>query len=346
MRSLMLVSADAGPATRTAILEGRRPEPEFITLEREFGVRLLDWSRAGITPGRSTRRSARHVGAALSAAAAADAVFSDGEHIGIPMGIAMCTLGPARPHLVLGHHLTTRSKPRLLRWLRHMGITRVLVHSTTQLRIAQESLGFRAGSVAFEPYYADARFWRPENDVANDLIVSAGREHRDYTTLAAAVADLPVQTFIAAGSLYSPEAACLAPDTLPSNVTVGMRTPLELRELYEHAAVVVVPLIPNDFQAGVTTLLEAMAMGRPVIVTATEGQRDIVVDGETAVFVPPGDAVALRNALGKLLGDPSERRRLGGNAREAVLAKYNLPQYAARLHRHLVDICRPASRAA
>ena len=342
----MLVSADAGPAARTAILEGRRPEPEFITLERDYGVRLLDWSRAGIKPGRSAQRSARHVAAALTAAAEADAVFSDGEHIGIPMGIAMRTIGPARPHLVLGHHLTTRSKPRLLRWLRHMGITRVLVHSTTQLRIAQESLGFRPGAVAFEPYYADARFWSPQTDEATDLIVSAGREHRDYSTLAAAVGDLPVQAVIASGSLFSPDATCRVPDVMPSNVSVGMRTALELRELYERAAVVVVPLIPNDFQAGVTTLLEAMAMARPVIVTATEGQRDIVVDGETGVLVPPGDALALRRALRILLANPDERRRIGRNAREAVLAKFDLPRYAARLHRHLAEVAGPVRRAA
>ena len=343
----MLVSADAGPAARTAILEGSRPQPEFIALERDYGVRLLDWSRAGIKPGRSAQRSARHVAAALTAAAEADAVFSDGEHIGIPMGIAMRTIGPMRPHLVLGHHLTTRSKPRLLRWLRHMGITRVLVHSTAQLRIAQESLGFRGGAVAFEPYYADARFWSPQGDgEVTDLIVSAGREHRDYSTLAAAVAELPVQAVIASGSLFSPDATCRVPDVLPSNVSVGMRSALELRRLYECAAVVVVPLIPNDFQAGVTTLLEAMAMARPVIVTATEGQRDIVVDGETGILVPPGDAVALTRALRILLANPAERRRLGRNAREAVLAKFDLPHYAARLHRHLVEVAGPVRRAA
>ncbi len=342
----MLVSADAGPTTRSMVREGLRPEPEFLALERNYGVHLLDWTRAGIAPGRSTRRSARHVAAALREAAAADVVFSDGEHVGIPMGIAMATVGPTRPHLVIGHHLTTRSKPRLLRWLRHAGITRVLVHSTLQQRTALASLGFHAGSVAFEPYFADARFWSPQTVETHELVVSAGREHRDYATLAAAVGELAVPTVIAAGSLYSPDAACRVPDFMPPNVSVGMRSAVELRDLYSRARVVVVPLIPNDFQAGVTTLLEAMAMARPVVVTATEGQRDIVVDGQTGVLVPPGDASALRDAVRRLLSDPAERRRLGTNARDAVLAGFDLPYYAARLHRHLVEISQPVRRAA
>lgn len=346
MKTLMLVSTEAGPAVREAITCGARPEPEFITLERDYGVRLLDLSRARVKAGRSAPRAARHVAAALREAADVDAVFSDSEHVGIPMGIAMRTVGPVRPHVVLGHHLTSRIKPRILRWLRHMGISRVVVHSTTQLRIAQESLGFAPGSVAFEPYYADARFWRPPSSNSGGLIVAAGREHRDYVTLTEAVAGLDVRTVIAAGSLYSPLATCRVPAVLPANVSVGMRSPVELRDLYEDAAVVVVPLVPNDFQAGVTTLLEAMAMGRPVVVTATQGQRDIVADGETGVVVPPGDAGALRDAIRRLLEDRDERRRLGRNARDAVLSQFDLPLYAARLHRHIVDVAAPCARAA
>lgn len=342
----MLVSASADRDLRIEIEAGTRPVPEFIALERDYGVRLLDWSRLKIEPGRSARRSLRQAAAGLRAAAEADAIFSDGEHVGIPLGIALEAIGPARPHVVLGHHLTSRSKPLMLRWLRHMGITRVLVHSRAQLKIAIEALGFTQGSAAFVPYYADARFWRPQPVQQHRLIVSAGREHRDYATLAAAVEDLPVHTVIAAGSLFSPSAPCRLPKLMPANISVGMRSPHALRELYAQAEVVVVPLIPSDFQAGVTTILEAMAMAKPVVVTATEGQRDIVIDGETGVLVPPYDPPAMRSELQRLLADPAERRRLGANAREAVLERFDLPLYAAALHRHLVDAARAGRRAA
>lgn len=343
---MMLVSANADRDLRLEIGAGTRPVPEFIALERDYGVRLLDWSRLNIEPGRSARRSIRHAAAGLRAAAAADAIFSDGEHVGIPLGIALEAIGPARPHVVLGHHLTSRSKPWMLRWLRHMGITRVLVHSRAQLKIAIEALGFTQSSAAFVPYYADARFWRPQPDLEQRLVVSAGREHRDYATLAAAVTGLPVHAVIAAGSLYSPAAPCRLPKAMPANVSVGMRSPSALRNLYAQAEVVVVPLMSSDFQAGVTTILEAMAMAKPVVVTATEGQRDIIVDGETGVLVPPYDAPALRAELQRLLANPAERHRLGANAREAVLARFDLPIYAATLHRHLVEVVRAERRAA
>jgi glycosyltransferase involved in cell wall biosynthesis len=342
----MLVSANADRDLRLEVEAGMRPQPEFITLERDYGVRLLDWSRLKIEPGRSATRSMRHAAAGLRAAAGADALFSDGEHVGIPLGIALRAIGPQRPHVVLGHHLTSRSKPWMLRSLRHMGITRVLVHSRAQLKIAIGLLGFTQSSAAFVPYYADARFWRPQPVLPQRLIVSAGREHRDYATLAAAVKDLPVATVIAAGSLFSPTAPCRLPKAMPPNVSIGMRSPFELRELYAQAEVVVVPLIPTDFQAGVTTILEAMAMAKPVVVTATDGQRDIVIDGETGILVPPHDALALGGTLRRLLADPAERRRLGTNAREAVLARFDLPIYAATLHRHLVEVVRGERRAA
>jgi len=342
----MLVSANAGRDLRLEIGAGTRPVPEFIALERDYGVQLLDWSRLKIEPGRSAGRSIRHAAAGLRAAGEADALFSDGEHVGIPLGIALKAIGPARPHLVLGHHLSSRSKPLMLKWLRHMGISRVLVHSRAQLKFAIETLRFSPSSAVFVPYYADARFWCPQPVLPQRLIVSAGREHRDYATLAAAVEHLPVHAAIAAGSLFSPAAHCLMPEVMPANVSAGMRSPFALRDLYAQAEVVVVPLIPSDFQAGVTTILEAMAMAKPVVVTATEGQGDVVVDGETGVLVPPHDAPALKAELLRLLADPAERRRLGANAREAVLARFDLPIYTAALHRHLTEVLESNRRAA
>jgi glycosyltransferase involved in cell wall biosynthesis len=111
-----------------------------------------------------------------------------------------------------------------------------------------------------------------------------------------------------------------------------------LRDLYARAMVVVVPVLPTDFQAGVTTLLEAMAMGKPVVVTATEGQRDIVEDGETGILVPPGDPAALRHAISRLLDDPAERDRLGRNARRAVETRFSLDVYASALAGHIDEL--------
>ena len=74
----------------------------------------------------------------------------------------------------------------------------------------------------------------------------------------------------------------------------------ELERLFARAAVVVCPSHREGF--GVVCA-EAMAHGRPVVATAVGGLRDLVVDGETGLLVPPRDPAALRAALERLLGD-------------------------------------------
>ena len=61
-----------------------------------------------------------------------------------------------------------------------------------------------------------------------------------------------------------------------------------------------------------------MAHGRAVVASDVGGLRDLVVDGETGLLVPPRDVDALRAALERLLADRELRRRLGANARERV----------------------------
>jgi glycosyltransferase involved in cell wall biosynthesis len=104
-----------------------------------------------------------------------------------------------------------------------------------------------------------------------------------------------------------------------------------LRELYARADLVVVPVVETDFQAGITTILEAMAMGKAVVCTRTTGQTDTIVDDVTGVYVPPGDAPALRAAIEDLLVDPARRARLGAAARAWVTAHADIQVYAQRL---------------
>jgi glycosyltransferase involved in cell wall biosynthesis len=110
----------------------------------------------------------------------------------------------------------------------------------------------------------------------------------------------------------------------------------QLRELYAHSSLVVMPLRESDFQAGVTTLLEAMAMGMPIVCSRTTGQTDVIDDGVTGVYVPPGDAAALHTAIASLLADPERRRMLGNAARKWVTNTADIEVYVERL-KDLVD---------
>jgi glycosyltransferase involved in cell wall biosynthesis len=94
----------------------------------------------------------------------------------------------------------------------------------------------------------------------------------------------------------------------------------ELARLYSRAAVVACPSHREGF--GVACL-EAMAHGRPVVVGAVGGLLDLVVDGETGILVPPGDVVALRSALERVLGDRELRRRLGAAGRRRAQEQFS-----------------------
>ncbi len=336
----MLVSAAVTGMLRQAVAEGSRPRPEYLLLEQDHDVELLDWSRLpGSHRHRSAWSSAVHVAAALRALDRHDAVLSDGEHVGIPLALAMRACGIATPHLVIGHHLTTRTKARAFRHFRaDHAMTRILVHSLLQAQVAHQELGIPAGKLVYQPYYADTEFWRPTRSAEERLVVAAGREHRDYTTLAEACGGLDARVFVAAGSVHSPAATSREPLLWPGNFERGFADYRTLRDLYARASVVVVPLVDTDFQAGVTTVLEAMSMAKAVVVTATRGQSRVVLDGVTGICVPPGDPVQLRDAVRFLLDSPAERRRIGQAARASTVDGYSAEAYAERLAEHLVEL--------
>ena len=89
----------------------------------------------------------------------------------------------------------------------------------------------------------------------------------------------------------------------------------ELSGLYRRAAVVVCPSRRDGFPVACA---EAMAYARPVVASSVGGLPDMVRDGETGLLVPPGDPVALRGAIERLLADQALRRRLGEAGRERI----------------------------
>jgi glycosyltransferase involved in cell wall biosynthesis len=66
-----------------------------------------------------------------------------------------------------------------------------------------------------------------------------------------------------------------------------------------------------------------MAHGRPVVATSVGGLRDLVVDGETGLVVPPRDPQALRTALKRLLSDRELRHRLGRGGRKRARERFS-----------------------
>ncbi len=80
-----------------------------------------------------------------------------------------------------------------------------------------------------------------------------------------------------------------------------------------------------------TVLIEAMALGTPVVSTAVTGIPELVSDGLTGLCVAPDDPVALADALERLLRDRSLRERLARAAREAIVRDFDIDRNARLL---------------
>lgn len=77
------------------------------------------------------------------------------------------------------------------------------------------------------------------------------------------------------------------------------------------------------------SLLEAMALGRPAVLTRVGSIPEVAVDGETARLVAPRDPEGLATALLELLADPARRARMGEAARRRARARYGMAQMVA-----------------
>lgn len=310
------------------------PRRDYLELAEATGGEVLYVEgnrRAGGLLGRLLGPHVRQAWRAASIARNGDAIYADGEHIGIPLSIFLRLRRRRRVKLVfIGHLLTPRWKLRALRMATMFGSkATVVVHSVVQKK-AVDSLLRRGWRSELVPYQVDTEFWNapaPMEKPERPLFVAAGSENRDYPTLIEAARLAPdVDVVIASGSHWARRQAGSGDGQLPPNVrflteTLGFA---ELRDLYAKATAVVVPLHDVDNQSGITTMLEGMSMGLPVIVSATNGQRECVsgplvgADGSldeaatadrgpqqfgeepgsrTGFYVPPGDARALAAAM-------------------------------------------------
>jgi colanic acid/amylovoran biosynthesis glycosyltransferase len=122
---------------------------------------------------------------------------------------------------------------------------------------------------------------------------------------------------------------------LQDKVTLlGAKNQAEVLELYRHSDIFALPCVVSkdgDRDGMPNVLLEAMAMGLPVITTPVTGNPELVHDGETGLLVPERDSQALALALERLINDRTLRHKLGEQGRQTVLAGFDIHQTAAQM---------------
>lgn len=389
LRSLLVISMQPPTGMRERVAAGIEPRRDYDALRAALDADAVFPDDALST--RFGRLLTRFLGGRLAVAWEAfrrrrqyDVLYSDAELVSLPLGLLLklgSLLGGRPRHVALAHRLSPLKKRLLVSLGAGGGIDTLIVHSTAQYDLARQLFGHGRTRVVKLPYFVDTRFWkpgpgtslRPSTVPARPLICSTGQECRDFGTLIRAVDGLEADVRITAGSApmiagasaqtqrrSARQAASLAAlADLPDNLVIGRcKDYAELRQLYASSRFVIVPLQPVDFQAGVTVVLEAMSMGKAVIVSATPGQTDVVrerpqsgdqperelppgfVDPPyaelelgglaTGIYVAPGEPDDLRRATQYLLDHPEVADELGRNGRRVAESVFTLEHFAQR----------------
>jgi glycosyltransferase involved in cell wall biosynthesis len=191
------------------------------------------------------------------------------------------------------------------------------------------------------PVGADLHYYTPESPLGS-YALCAGRTFRDYDTLlrAAPHCRSPIRLIVPAhyiaGARLAPNVEHIASAPDPE---AGIPYSKLMREHFAGARCVVIPLLhdPAD-TAGYTNLLEAMGMGKPVIMTRT-GALDLDIEKlGFGIYVPPGDAEALGRAIDSLFSDEGAALRMGRRARELAVTQYNRQRFGEDVERFLLDL--------
>jgi glycosyltransferase involved in cell wall biosynthesis len=88
-------------------------------------------------------------------------------------------------------------------------------------------------------------------------------------------------------------------------------------------------VLPSRGEGLSQALLEAMALGLPVVASRAGGNPDLVSHGDDGLLVAPRDPAAFAGALARLLGDAGLRRRLGAQARRTSRERFSMRRTAA-----------------
>lgn len=273
-----------------------------------------------------------------------DVVYCAGEDIGLPLAI-LCKFKSNPPQIAMFMMAPERFRASNLLKLFNLSKMIQLFTVTDQHKAdyLKNLISVRDQQVFVLPVQVDNLFFTPGVSTLpklRPLIASAGLEQRDYLTLAQAVQGQEIDIKICA---FSPNASSKTqtkmPNPIPSNMEIRYFEFSELRDLYRRADIVVVSLLKNQYSAGITVLMEAIACHRPVIMTRTIGLSSALIDQGLIIGVEPGNPEELGNAICYLLSHPHIAQEMAQKAYTYFLKHHTSENYVNQLSQSVRALC-------
>ncbi len=265
---------------------------------------------------------------------AADVVFSTVDTVGIPL-LHVRRARLLRAPLV---YASIGLPERLERLPADRGFRRalqcahtVVAYSTIEADRLRGWIGGASPRVTFVPFGVDVDAFRPMNarEPTIDVLAVGADPQRDFELLIQLAARQPQLTFHV---VATPERVRTLGD-LPPNVAAETSVPLEtVRERLAQARVVALPVRANSYSGATTTLLQAMAMAKPVVVSRTDAIAEgyELEDGVNCRLVEPDKPEAFERALLETLTG-ADADYLGIRARETVERSFSWERYTDAL---------------
>jgi glycosyltransferase involved in cell wall biosynthesis len=321
-----------------------RPAPAWARVA-DKAVNGVIYGRGGyggdFASGLATLRTANH----------ADVVFSTVDTVGIPLVLLKRgrLLHPPLVYTAVGlpERLVQLRGERTRSFYRRAlgGSAAIISYARSEVDWLREWLGDGSPPVVFIPFGVDVNAFRPVPGRRPEVdVLSIGVDpRRDFALLTAVARRRPELSFRIVAS--SDHARSLR--TVPANVAIETDISLEqVRERLAGARVVALPVRDNTYSGATTTLLQAMAMGKPVVVSRTDAIATGygLEDGVNCRLVEPGNADALEQTILELLAGADAAVSLGTRARETVERGFSWERYTDALWEIIANARRAPSR--
>jgi glycosyltransferase involved in cell wall biosynthesis len=272
------------------------------------------------------------VASTMERANRADVILSTVDPIGIPL-VTFAALGMIRPPIVyvsIGLPMRMRQVTTWARFLYRRifrRVSRIVAYGFEEAAWLDNWLGFK-GNVRFVPYGVDADYFCASGEAeTNADVLSVGADiNRDFPQLISCAGR---NSHISVKLVTNREHLSALGQT-PSNLKILSDVPItEIRAHYAAARVIALPVKENEYSGATTTLLQAMAMGKPVVVSNVGAIRSGygLKDGENCRLAPPGDSAGFERAIMELLANPELAARIGANARAHVINNLTWKRY-------------------
>jgi glycosyltransferase involved in cell wall biosynthesis len=179
----------------------------------------------------------------------------------------------------------------------------------------------------------------PEETADGDAVVFVGRleAQKGVNILLAAMDGLDEQLIVVGDGSERDRLEAKAVDLDVAAEFVGEVPPEAVAEQLRRGKLFVLPSVRGEGLPN--AMLEAMAVGLPVVVTDTGGVADGVREGETGYVVDPNDVEQLRNRIQELCADDDTREQMGTAAREYVHVTHGWPHLVTELTEIYEMVC-------